>query len=75
MLVCICTKQYLIIEGYSVVNILRYASGDGEQVLRGKNLLQVLSHLPMSCAIPLQVSALLQPVNKLRFYFVQGKCF
>jgi len=37
--------------------------------------MQVLSHLPMNCAIPLQVSALLQPVNKLRFYFVQGKCF
>lgn len=49
--------------------LINAAAGEQTSVLR--QLLNVLSHLPMSCAIPLQVSALLQPVNKLRFYFVQ----
>lgn len=37
------------------------------------SIVQVLSHLPMGHAVPLQLSSLLQPVNKLRFYFVSGK--
>ncbi|CAN5951480.1 unnamed protein product, partial [Sphagnum jensenii] len=43
------------------------ASSDNQSSLL-QILLEVLSHLPMTHAIPPQMSALLQPVNKLRFY-------
>lgn len=37
--------------------------------------MQVLSHLPLHKALPAHVSAIMQSVNKLRFYRTPGACF
>jgi hypothetical protein len=39
------------------------------------NCLQVLCHLPLHKALPAHISALLQSVNRLRFYRTSGVIF
>ncbi|KAG0583864.1 hypothetical protein KC19_3G167200 [Ceratodon purpureus] len=64
-------RRFLEKGGLKVLCAWLIVAAADEQTTLLRQLLHVLSHLPMSCAIPLQVSSLLQPVNKLRFYFVQ----